>query len=651
MIGGDPNEPGSADLQVRIYLPRLLKQWIASVADGVMLVAALWSALALRYGYVDFAPERFWVLFLLTPLITVPVFAWLGLYRAILRYIGARAWVTIVRGVSVSAIAMALLAWAIPVIGFPRSAPAIYWLIALLYIAGSRLLVRSMFQWVGRRYVARQPALIYGAGESGRSLANLMRDSSQFLPVAYIDRNPQLQRGDINGVPVFSPDELVWVVSRYRVEVVLLALPSATHAERKQILDHLYPLGKRVLSVPALGDIVAGRISMNEVSEVAPEDLLGRDAVPPEPQLLHATVRERNVLVTGAGGSIGSELCRQIARLGPARLVLFDVSEYALYRIEQELIAELGAIELVAHVGSVRDGALVERVLQQHQIDTLYHAAAYKHVPLVERNVIEGVRNNVFGTLATARAAIRCGVTDFVMVSTDKAVAPVNVMGATKRVAELVLAALEQQTDQPRFAIVRFGNVLDSSGSVVPLFRQQIDAGGPVTVTHEQVERYFMTIPEAAELVLQAGGMPRAAGSVYVLDMGEPVRILDLATKMIQLAGRHPWLPGAGTAIGPGDIEVRFVGLRPGEKLREELYATMQVSGTLHPKILCASEPTLEWGELEPALAALAAACDRHDVAETRSLLERLTGSRLGGVAPPVPAPVKLDPADPATVD
>jgi FlaA1/EpsC-like NDP-sugar epimerase len=493
----------------------------------------------------------------------------------------------------------------------------------MVYVVGGRLTVRWFLQ---ARNAAGDRVVIYGAGDAGAYLVTALRGRGEFVPIAFIDDNSALHRSVINGLEVLSPHDLSNLIEELGVARVLLALPSVSRRRRLEIINQLEQLPIHVQTMPDTADLAAGNARVDDIREVDITDLLGRDSVPPNPKLLDACIRGKSVMVTGAGGSIGSELCLQIAQLGPRRLVLLDLSEAALYRIDQALQdrAQRNSlnIEVVALIGSAHHRERVREVLETYAIDTVYHAAAYKHVPLVEHNMIEGVHNNVFGTFHTAEAAIATGVKSFVLVSTDKAVLPTNVMGATKRFAELVLQGLNQRGSGTTFSIVRFGNVLASSGSVVPLFREQIRNGGPVTVTHPEIYRYFMTIPEAASLVIQAGSMG-TGGDVFVLDMGKPVRIRDLAEKMIHLMG----LTVRDESQPDGDIEICYTGLRPAEKLYEELLIGSNVSGTEHRSIMRAEEDFLPWEELKPLLDQLWSACQRLDCIKAREiLLHAVTG-------------------------
>ncbi|SER06671.1 NDP-sugar epimerase, includes UDP-GlcNAc-inverting 4,6-dehydratase FlaA1 and capsular polysaccharide biosynthesis protein EpsC [Amphritea atlantica] len=566
-----------------------------------------------------------WPAYLIAPVIAIPIFIKLGLYRAIIRYIGYRAQWTVIKAVS-----LAVLVWWVAVylmaleLNTPRSVIFIFWLVAVLVIGGSRMMARwvILYQFPGGDHSAQKDServLIYGAGTAGRQLATALHHSSEFVAVAYIDDDSSLRGMDINGIRVYSPSDIGGLVERYDINAVLLAIPSVSRYRRKTIVDSLSDFQLRVLTLPALSDIAGGKVTINDVREVDIADLLGREEVLPNQDLLAACILNQSVMVTGAGGSIGSELCRQIVNQRPSSVILYEQSEYALYTIEQELSKLTdGLVDVVPVLGSVLDRVLLQRVIRQYHVDTIYHAAAYKHVPLVESNVVAGVRNNLFGTLNTAEVAIDNGVKNFVLISTDKAVRPTNVMGASKRFAELVLQALSkrEQGSGVRFAMVRFGNVLGSSGSVIPLFRQQISHGGPVTVTHPDITRYFMTIPEASSLVIQAGSMG-ASGDVFVLDMGKAVKIKSLAKQMINLTGlsvkdeNHP----------DGDIEIIYTGLRDGEKLYEELLIGDNVKQTAHPMIMQAEELMIEWGDLVPVIAQMQLALDSFDYEAIRSLL------------------------------
>ncbi|QNI02389.1 polysaccharide biosynthesis protein [Halomonas sp. SH5A2] len=589
-------------------LSRAKKRLIMVAADLVALPLALWSAYALRFA--EWWPERFiepfWWLFFIVPPAGVFVFARLGLYRAVVRFMGPQALWAVVKG----SLLMALLMWAAAYFyqwqQFPRSVPVNFALVTLVYVGGTRLIVRSYYHWLIKHYTEKEPVAIYGAGGAGAQLALALSSGREFYTAAFLDDDPALWGSTIKGVKVHDPDDFKALVEKLGIRRVLLALPTATKAQRKHALDKLADLPVRVQTVPSMPEIISGTASVDQLREVELEDLLGRDPVPPRQELINASIRNKVVMITGAGGSIGSEMCRQVMRGKPKAVILFEISEFGLYAIEQELAAlriEMGeTFPLIPLLGNVCDRNRVEAVIRHYGVQTLYHAAAYKHVPIVENNVLEGVRNNVQGTQVVAESAAALGVERCVLISTDKAVRPTNVMGATKRMAELVLQDLATRfalKDNHRtiFSMVRFGNVLGSSGSVVPLFRRQIEQGGPITVTHPDITRYFMTIPEAALLVIQAGSMAEG-GDVFVLDMGDAVKIVDLAKRMVQLTGLE-----VKDAENPdGDIEVVFSGLRPGEKLYEELLIGDNVVGTLHPKIMRAHEEVLPHKELTALL-------------------------------------------------
>ncbi|MCH8532904.1 MAG: polysaccharide biosynthesis protein [Saccharospirillum sp.] len=606
-----------------VALRRSHKKWIMVAADVVIIPFALWSAWALRFSdwWPQYYIDRFWWLFPLIIPVGIFIFARLGLYRAIVRFMSGQAFMAIVKG----SVLLALILWSFAFVarlsGFPRSIPVIFGLVLFALVGGSRMLVRTFYQWLSRHYTNKEPVAIFGAGSAGAQLASALQKGKEFIPVAFLDSNSALWKHSVQGILVYNPKELETLISQYGIKRVLLATPNATKKQRKAILDHLEPFSVHVQTTPSMPDIVSGKASVDQLQEVELEDLLGRDPVPANTALFNACIHYKVVLVTGAGGSIGSELCRQVVKAGPSTLVLFEQSEYALYQIESELKNNehvvFHGVQLVPILGSVCNAHRIQEVFHRYKVDTVYHAAAYKHVPLVEHNVFEGIRNNVMGTRVVAEAAKHAGIGHFVLVSTDKAVRPTNVMGATKRMAELVVQNLAIESETV-FSMVRFGNVLGSSGSVVPLFREQIRRGGPVTVTHPDITRFFMTIPEAASLVVQAGAMGQG-GDVFVLDMGAPVKIVDLARRMIELSGydvkseEHP----------EGDIEIEFTGLRPGEKLYEELLIGEAVSGTAHPKIMRANEELLPVETLNAFLDALVVAEQTQDALSARGILEK----------------------------
>jgi FlaA1/EpsC-like NDP-sugar epimerase len=616
------NEHGIAGLstlaQSLLALPRRSKRIIMILADAVMLPVALWLALVLKFDRL-FAIERYGHLLAATVAIGLTVFSLFGLYRAVIRFMGPKAMAAVVMAVTLSVVLLGIYDRSLGAWQLPSSALAMYWAAALLYVAGSRFIIRYMF-FYGLKVRSAKRVAIYGAGEAGAKLSSVLLGGPDFQPVAFIDDKRTLVGNSINGLKVYAADALPALMKKHNLERVLLAIPSASKRRRREILNSLEPLGIHVQLLPDLYDIISGAARIDEFQDVDVVDLLGRDAVPPNLQLFESCIRGKSVLVTGAGGSIGSELCRQIMHLGPKRLVLFEMSELALYNIERELAGLALGVgtppEIIALLGNAHHRHRVREVLSTFAVQTVYHAAAYKHVPIVEHNVIEGIHNNVIATWHTAEAALETGVETFVLISTDKAVNPANVMGATKRLAELVLQALQARATYTRFCMVRFGNVLASSGSVVPLFKEQIRRGGPVTVTHPDVIRYFMTIPEAAQLVIQAGAMAKG-GDVFVLDMGRPVRIDDLARRMISLMG----LTIRDAANPEGDIEIQYTGLRTAEKLFEELLIGTNVTGTDHPMILRAMEHSLPWDQTQQLLNELLLALANFDCRRAVGLL------------------------------
>jgi len=600
--------------------PRPTKRLLMLVADMIVVPAALWAAFALKFDSLSEGFQRSLLFYVGVAATGTLIFAGSGLYRAVVRFIGARVLFSIFAGVTGSAVVFWLLSVALPFIKpVPISVVAIYWLIAFLWVTATRLIARWLltpFDIDGTRVV------IYGAGDAGVRLALALAPGRQFVLLAYIDEKRSLRGTLLNGVPVIGPSDLADFVGRYEVGRILLAIPSASRRRKAEILRRLEPLNVHVQSVPDFNDVVSGSARVDDLREIDIEDLLGRDPILPNRALLDASIRGKSVMVSGAGGSIGSELCRQIVLLAPKQLILFENSELALYNIERELqsIIEIRKLDVKIHalLGNAHHKYRVRDVMQAFAVQTVYHAAAYKHVPIVEQNLVEGVHNNVFSTWHAAEAALEVGVETFVLISTDKAVNPTNVMGATKRLAEVVLQSLQTQTTRTRFCMVRFGNVLGSSGSVVPLFQEQIRRGGPVTVTHREVRRFFMTIPEAAQLVLQAGSMG-TGGDVFVLDMGQPVEIDELARRMIKLTGLT-----VRDALSPdGDIEIEYSGLRPGEKLFEELLIGSNVTGTEHPMIMRAIEPCPSWEEARELLSALAIAVSRIDCRQVMAVLEK----------------------------
>ena len=605
-------------LEKLIQLPRNIKQACLLALDMVFVTAAMWLAVAFRYGHTHFhlGPVEY-ACAAVTVLLSAVVFLRLGLYRAVIRFMGQQAIWAVLTAVSYSTIILGATVFFAKA-GVPRSMPFIYFALALLGIGGTRLVVRAYYQ--AKLRSLSENVIIYGAGESGRQLLTALHQGDQYRVVVFVDDDMNLQRSVINGLQVAKPRELEQLVAQHDITQVLLAIPSASAERRKEIINSLVGLPVYVRTVPRINELVSGQASVNQIQDISLDDLLGRDAVPPHPELIDRCITDKVVMVTGAGGSIGSELCRQILLSGPRELVLLDNSEYALYNIERELrelmVGAENEVELVALLGSVQDQRRLESIFRTFGVQTVYHAAAYKHVPMVEHNIAEGVANNVFGTWHAAEAARRAKVETFVLVSTDKAVRPTNIMGASKRFAEMILQGLAQEETSTRFCMVRFGNVLGSSGSVVPLFREQIASGGPVTVTHPEVSRYFMSIAEAAQLVLQASAMG-TGGDVFVLDMGEPVRIVDLARRMIRLSGYEM---DHDTHVGE-HIDIEFIGLRPGEKLHEELLLGSNVSGTGHPMIMRAEEECLSPVGIRELLHELQRYCDAMDCVGITSVL------------------------------
>ncbi|OEC40024.1 hypothetical protein A7D27_17155 [Pseudomonas sp. 1D4] len=632
--------------QFLIGLPKRQKRILQLCVDVFLIWFALWLSFAVRLG--DWlAANPFtghgW-LFLIAPAIALPIFVHLGMYRAVMRYVGSDALIIITKAVTLSALVLALaIYWYTgPTAIVPRSMVFNYWWLSLLLLGGLRLVMRQFFvgDWFEPFSIRRDSAAkfsrvaIYGAGTAGNQLAAALRFSRTMRAVAFLDDDEGITNRVIAGLRVYTPKHIQQMVDETEVDGVLLAMPSISRVRRREILEALEPYALHVRSVPGLTDLANGRVKVEDIQEVDISDLLGRDAVLPNADLFERCIRGQVVMVTGAGGSIGSELCRQIIGSNPDTLILFEHSEFNLYSIHSELERRVRSyslpVRLLPILGSIRNSDRMLDVMCTWKVDTVYHAAAYKHVPLVEHNIAEGILNNVLGSLNTAQAAIQAGVEHFVLISTDKAVRPTNVMGSTKRLAEMVLQALSgepeplflgdearvNQVNKTRFTMVRFGNVLGSSGSVIPLFREQIKRGGPVTVTHPNITRYFMTIPEAAQLVIQAGSMGRG-GDVFVLDMGQPVKIAELAEKMIRLSG----LSVRNEDDPSGDIAIEFTGLRPGEKLYEELLIGENVSTTDHPMIMRANEEHLPWGELKTVIERLLDAVERDDYRMVRQIL------------------------------
>jgi len=622
--------------EAALALSRSIKRGMVLALDAFLCILSVWIAFELRLGQTDVLSAALVWPIVASLALALPLFITSGLYRAIFRYSGMPAMVAVSRAMLLYGLAYAVIFTLWGVEGVPRTIGLIQPLLLLVLVGAARAVARI---WLGGLYhqqlrkAGLPQVLIYGAGNAGRQLASAMANSPEMRVVGFLDDDDRLHGHVLNGLPIHNPASLGSVLAQTPVSAVLLALPSATRQRRNEILQTLGAHKVAVRTLPGLSDIASGKVSLSDVRDLDIDDLLGREPVKPNGLLLNLNTHGKTVLVTGAGGSIGSELCRQIVKTSPRQLLLVEMSEFALYQIHQELqgMEEADGLEIVPLLASVCDELRMHEIMDTWQPHTVYHAAAYKHVPLVEHNPAEGVRNNVWGTRVCAEAAVRNGVRSFVLISTDKAVRPTNIMGATKRLAEMVLQALAElnpavtsqggRTPSARtcFSMVRFGNVLGSSGSVVPLFREQIQQGGPITLTHAEITRYFMTIPEAAQLVIQAGAMGQG-GDVFVLDMGHPVRIMDLARRMVELSG----LSVKDESRPDGDIEITITGLRPGEKLYEELLIGDNPKPTQHPRIMKANEQFLPWNQLEAKLNALSLAMGVNDVPVIRALLQQL---------------------------
>lgn len=626
-----------------LALPRSAKRFVALMVDLSLCVLTVWLAYYLRLGeFISFAGSSEWAqgavwAGVASVGIALPIFVVSGLYRAIFRYSGWPALLVVARAVGIYGLLYASVFTAIGVAGVPRTVGIIQPMLLLLFVGASRALARV---WLGDQYLSilkrasRPKVLIYGAGTTGRQLAAAMANSHEMQVVGFLDDDDRLHGHVLNGQPIYNPVDLDNLATTLNISDVLLAMPSLSRKRRNEILSQIRVARVAVRTLPSVTHLAQGKVSISDLRELDIDDLLGREPVTPNHILLVKNIVGKVVLVTGAGGSIGSELCRQILAVNPAKLLLIEQSEFALYAINQELEEKLAGLDgvtppvLVPLLASVQDDDRMREIMSTWRPDTVYHAAAYKHVPLVEHNPAAGIKNNVLGTLRTAQAAAENGVSDFVLISTDKAVRPTNVMGASKRLAEMALQALAATqagtgravgTGGTKFSMVRFGNVLGSSGSVVPKFRQQIREGGPITLTHPEVTRYFMTIPEAAQLVIQAGAMAKG-GDVFVLDMGQPVKIMDLARRMIELSG----LTVKDEQSPEGDIEIAVTGLRPGEKLYEELLIGDNPKPTVHPRIMKAHEEFIPWAEFEAKLTALEMALNVNDVGVIRLMMQQL---------------------------
>ncbi len=616
-------------------LPRRRRQQVAIMMDAVLCVVAVWIALSLRVGEWNLFTRPVFILSAVAIILWFPIALRWGIYLSIIRFSGGRTMMGLAVASALFAIPMVLIFMVVGIAGVPRTMGLLHPIIFLALLSVSRLTIRFALVDIlhranGGRELRR--VLIYGAGRAGQQLSLSLRHEPHVQVLGYIDDDVRLNGQRLDGIPIYSSDRLAWAIRTLMIDEVLIGLPRISRARRREIIDALQNFQVQVRVLPSLSRIMDGEVSINDLRAVQIEDLLGRDPVAPNALLMGRNIVGKTVLVSGAGGSIGSELCRQILSFRPHRLILVDQSEYALYAIDDELTAAAAqidgpAIAIVPELGNVADRDSISRIYSRWRPDTVFHAAAYKHVPLVETNPVAGMRNNIFGTLFSCLAAEEVGVATFILISTDKAVRPTNIMGASKRVCELILQARSAKRRSTVFTMVRFGNVLGSSGSVVPRFMAQIRAGGPVTLTHRDVTRYFMTIPEAAQLVIQAGAMAKG-GEVFVLDMGQPVRIRDLAASMIRLSG----LSVRDDTYPDGDIEIREIGMRPGEKLYEELLIGEDPQSTMHERIIRASETMLDWDDLERALDVLAGHLARGEADEALQILRALVPE----YAPPV---------------
>jgi FlaA1/EpsC-like NDP-sugar epimerase len=616
-----------AVMQTRILsLSRKAKRGIAVLADTFSALLTVWIVFILQQGTLALPERGQGIIYLLAPLIAVPVFIRSGLYKAVFRYSGLGALKTIMNACGMYAILFFAATMFLNKSGIPRSIGVLQPILLFFTVGGSRAMVRMWLNPSSSRISTKkggQRILIYGAGSAGLQIAGALAHSSQYTLAGFLDDDSALLGHTINGIKVYSSNDAEEIIKSQAITDVLFALPSASRRRRQEIFDFLHPFGVHILTLPGIEELAEGMISVSDIKEFDIEDLLGRNTVPPVIELLGQCIKKKVVMVTGAGGSIGSELCRQIYSLHPSTLILLDHSEFNLFTIHQEFenkaLHEKNRTKIIPLLGNVTDQKIMEKICRNYKPATIYHAAAYKHVPMVEQNPVEGLRNNVFGTLSMARAAVKNGVSHFVLISTDKAVRPTNIMGASKRLCELVLQAFASEKSKTCFSMVRFGNVLGSSGSVVPHFRSQIKAGGPITITHKDITRYFMTIPEAAQLVIQAGAMAKG-GDVFLLDMGDPVKIEDLARRMIELSG----LSVRDTLHPDGDIEILETALRPGEKLYEELLIAGNPKPTDHPLIFKAHEYFFTMPELMPMLLELQYRMINHDVAAIKVCLQHI---------------------------
>ena len=609
-----------------LSLPRLTKQLIIVLIDSTLIITALIGSFSMRLGFFFWpSGDIFWLIFT-APIFSILAFYSFGMYKSITRYIGFQALFSLFQAVTLYAVVWGLLGYMTFIDGIPRSVIIINWMLSLILIGGSRLIALWFFaenKQIKANKNTRTNVIIYGAGSSGRELSNSLKVSNKFNHIAYVDGNKDQIGNYLNNIPIYGPEKIQFLIDKYDVKELLVMLPDISRNKKNKIIKKLNELPVKVRSLPSVTKFAEGKIKINDLLEIDIFDLLGREQIEPDKKLLQINITNKVVMVTGAGGSIGSELSFQIIQQKPKKIILFDISEPSLYLIEQRVKSlEIDGVEILPVLGSVTSKKRVEDIIKFFSVDTIYHAAAYKHVPLVEFNQNEGVFNNSIGTMIVSQAAIKFDVETFVLISTDKAVRPTNVMGASKRVSELILQALSKEKNSTCFTMVRFGNVLNSSGSVIPLFKKQIKDGGPITLTDANIVRYFMTIPEAVELVIQSGAMA-SGGDVFVLDMGEPVRIYDLALKMIQLSG----LQVKDSSNPDGDINIIYTGLRPGEKLYEELIVGENVSKTSHKRIMRAEEEMIEWKLLKPIIEKMKDASIKSESEKIRFILSELIPS------------------------
>ena len=597
-------------------LNRKQKQLLMIIADICLIPIALWISLSLRLS--NLWPVQYFLanieVIILIPILSIPLFIHYGLYRAVLKYMGYQVIVATVKAVTLSSLSFGTLLMFIRDIYFPRSTIIIFWFVSILIIIASRYLMKSILYF---KDPMKKPIALYGAGEAGFQLIDSLRSSFEYMPVALFDDSPSKWGTVVNSMQVYPGDDLGEIIKKKNIKLILLSILGISRSERRQILHRISKFPVQVRMIASIDNLISGNFNLEQIHSVDVEDILGRDAVNPDVNLLEKNIKNKNILVTGAGGSIGKELCKQIILLKPKLIVLYENNEYSLYKTHLELNVSGNYIKIIPILSSVLNSLKFQMTLREYDINTVYHAAAYKHVPLVEMNPLDGINNNIIGTYNCVKGALETSVDTFILISTDKAVRPSNIMGATKRFSELILQGAQKLSSGTCFSMVRFGNVLDSAGSVVPLFRSQIKKGGPITVTHPEVTRYFMSIPEAVELVIQAGALARG-GEVFVLEMGDPIRIIDLAKQMIHLSGfEHK------TDKSPnGDIGIKITGLRPGEKLNEELIIGNNVYSTDHPQILKAKETSFEWNPIEEKIANLKTACEAMDINTALEILK-----------------------------